>query len=408
MKRLTQHARRFWIGIVAMVLALGLAGTALAQTDDEIYRLEAGEVLEDDLYIAAGEIYIDGTIRGDLIAAAGIIEINGTIEGDAMLAGADVTIDGTVTDDVRVGAAGFTLNGTVGDDLIAAAGGGPGQTSFQMDGRTVDQGIRLNRESVVGGDARIGGGDVQMNGSIEGNLLSGAYSINLDGSVGGDAEIGGESIRIGNDAQIGGDLNYTAPERLAGLDGVGGEVTYNEPVRAEAEPVPQRAVGVVTRTVVLLLGFALLGFLLLRFRPQTLEQPATALAAQPVQALLFGLVTALLLIFLPLGSALLVALMWAFWGWTVGIVVLGFLFTGLTLFWLLSPLVSGLWLGRLIAQQLNRDLGSLGTLMAGVALIMVAAAVPFLGWLVYLFSFVLALGALIVAARGGYDTPATA
>jgi cytoskeletal protein CcmA (bactofilin family) len=407
MKRLTQHARRFWIGIVAVVLALGLASTALAQTNDEIYRLEAGEVLDDDLYVAAGEIYIDGTIRGDLIAAGGVIEINGTVEGDVMLAGADVSISGVVEDDARVGAAGFELSGTVGDDLIAAAGGGPGQSSFQMDGRTVDQGLRLTRESAVGGDVYIGGGTVEIDGSIERNLNAGAYSLNLDGSVGGDAEIGAETLRFGNDARIGGDLSYSTPERQDPSE-VGGSVTYNEPVTVEAEPAPQRAVGLVTRTVVLLIGFALLSLLVLRFRPQAIERPAAALAAQPVQALLFGFVAALLLIFLPLASALLVALLWSFWGWTSGILMLGFLFTGLSLFWLLSPLVSGMWLGRLIARQLDRDFGTLGTLMAGVALIMIAAAVPLLGWLIYFVSFIMVLGAIIVAIREGYDTPAAA
>ena len=41
-----------------------------------------GEVIEDDLYVGADTITIEGTIRGDLIAGGSEIIINGTVEGD--------------------------------------------------------------------------------------------------------------------------------------------------------------------------------------------------------------------------------------------------------------------------------------------------------------------------------------
>lgn|GEM_PF-4371680 len=50
---------RFWV--TQKGWAAVFAGT-------DIYRLPAGEVITDDLYIAASEIYIDGTVEGDLIA----------------------------------------------------------------------------------------------------------------------------------------------------------------------------------------------------------------------------------------------------------------------------------------------------------------------------------------------------
>ena len=55
---------RRWLAVAFMaILALAVSGAALSAefSDDQIYRLAAGEVVDDDLYIGATEIYIDGT-----------------------------------------------------------------------------------------------------------------------------------------------------------------------------------------------------------------------------------------------------------------------------------------------------------------------------------------------------------
>ena len=118
-----------WLVMALMaVLAVALSGAALAAelSDDEIYRLAEGEVVDDDLYIGATEIYIDGTVKGDLIAGAQYIEIGptGTIEGDLWAAGTSIVVKGTVLDDMRAAAAGVELSGLVGDDAFLSGAGG--------------------------------------------------------------------------------------------------------------------------------------------------------------------------------------------------------------------------------------------------------------------------------------------
>lgn len=49
-----------------MVLIVGGATATLAS--DDTYRLPAGQVIEDNLYVTGGEIIIDGKIDGDLVA----------------------------------------------------------------------------------------------------------------------------------------------------------------------------------------------------------------------------------------------------------------------------------------------------------------------------------------------------
>lgn len=121
--------RQSWIAVLLIgLLAVISTGPATAAeiAGGETYRLPAGEVVEDDLYVGASEIYIDGTIEGDLIAAGGYIEINGTVTSDALVAGAGIKLNGEVQDDVRAAGAGVNISGTIGDDLVAAAGGGSG------------------------------------------------------------------------------------------------------------------------------------------------------------------------------------------------------------------------------------------------------------------------------------------
>jgi cytoskeletal protein CcmA (bactofilin family) len=398
------------LGGIAALAALLLVGTALAQTSTDVYRLPAGEVIADDLYINASEVIIDGTIKGDLITTAGRIEINGTVEDDLMAAGGEIVIRGAVLDDVRVAGARVEISGQIGDDLYAAAGGGPGgQFPITVNGRTIQQGLFVQPTAAIGGNAGLFGGTIVAAGAIDGDLTVGAAELQLSGTVAGNAELDANALTIADTARVAGTLTYTAPAELSVPANVAGNVVFS-PTPPPAE-TPDRGMNPVLanilRAVLTLAGFALLGWLLLRLVPTRIDAPATALAARPGQAIMYGFLAAVVMIFIPIASALLVFAMVLFWGWWPGLALLAFLFAALTLVWVLSPIITGLWLGRVFAQLIGREFPTLALLMIGVALIVLLSFVPVVGWLVYLTSFILALGAIIVAWRGGYETPAT-
>jgi cytoskeletal protein CcmA (bactofilin family) len=406
-----------WRGALALLaglLGLLVASTALAAEfiDEEIYRLEAGEVIEDDLYVAAEQVYIDGTVQGDLVAAGSLVEINGTVTGDAIVAGAGIRINGEVQDDVRAAGAGIEISGTVGDDVIAAGGGESPMPIPGVD-QTVAQGIRLTNESSVGGDAVMVGGLGIIEGVVNGDLNAFTERLSIGAQVSGDAELGAGTIAFSSGAAIGGDLLYRTEERVDVPQGVvDGEVTFRESEEDEAtQPDPvARTIGIIISTVLTLLGFALLGWLLLRFAPQSLIRPANTIRERPGAVVLTGLLATLLLMFIPLASALLVFIVILFWGWLPGIAMGGFLFGLLTLIWSLSPLVTGLWLGRWLGSLAGRDMGPLAALMAGAVLIVLLQLIPIVGWIVGLVSFVLALGGLLLLAsrRRESETPSAA
>lgn len=401
MQRMMRNRWRL-TGVLVALLALTLSGAVLAAEMDseEIYRLEAGEVLEDDLYVTGSEIYIDGTVQGDLIAAGEYIEVNGTVTEDAMLAGAGIVINGTVQDDARLAGSGIEVNGSIGDDLFAAGGGGNTFPMFGTD-QPVPPGVSLDSESQVGGDAVIAGGEGSLAGTVSGNLYAFMGTLDIAAQVGGNAEIGGDTIRIDDSTQIAGELRYSSDERIDVPAGAASSVSFEEMTEEEERTGRVSGfVGWLWRTVLLLVGFALLGWLVLRFVPGVIKQPAAALASRPGMAALAGFVVTILFIFIPLASILLVFLMVLFWGWFPGIMMGLFLFGTLALFWFLSPLITGLWVGRWFNSMMGRELDNLPVLLVGILALVLLGRIPFVGWLVYLLSFIFAIGALVLARRG--------
>lgn len=404
--------KHYWIWL--MVLLAGLvtlipAGTSKAAevTGGEVYRLDAGETVNDDLYVSAGEIYIDGTVQGDLIAFGGYIEINGTVTGDLIAAGGGIVLTGQVEDDARLAGGGVDVTGQINDDLFAAAGGGPGFFPTGFGGQNIEPGLRLANSVQVGGDTYVAGGAGTLAGSLAGDLWAGMSELSLAAQVAGDAHLESNNIQLDRGAAVAGTLTYTAQEPLAGADQVANNVEYNAPEpEAAANPIWD-VLGWLARTAGILLGFALLAWLLLRFVPRLLTRPVYAIADRPARAGLYGLLAAVGFIFIPLISVLLIFLMVLLWGWFPGLVLALFLFGALALLWFLSPLVTGLWLGRRLNLALGREVDYLPLLIAGVLLLALLGRIPILGWLVYLVSFIFALGGLIAARWPGGGTTST-
>jgi len=402
------HIQRKWaVVLLTGLLLLVVTGGALAAEfggDEDVYRLAADEVVGDDLYVASGEIYIDGVVQGDLFAFGGYIEINGTVEGDLVAAGGSIVINGQVLDDVRVAGAGIELTGAVGDDLFVAGGGGQGMDFPMAFGtRSIPQGIRIGNGATVGGDGVIAGGGGRMGGSIVGDLMAAVGTLELAGRVGGNAELQVGSLRVDEGSSVAGVLRYTSPDELSIPAGVSGNVQYEAPqaeTKQETSVVAQ-IVGWIVRTALILVGFALLGWLLLRYAPDLLRTPVAAIEAKPLDAGLYGLLAGALFLFVPILSGLLVVLLWIIWGTFPALVMAFFLLGALALIWLFSPLITGLWLGQRVVAQTGRETTAIITLLVGVLLIVVIGRIPIVGGLVYLVSFALALGGVLRSRWAG-------
>jgi hypothetical protein len=387
------------------VLVLLVTGAAFAAefARAEYYRLASNEIVDDDLYVFGSEIYIDGVVNGDLYAFGGRIEVNGEVTGDVVAAGGAIVIRGLVGDDVRVAGAGIDILGTVRDDLLIAGGGaGPGGFTipFQIGGRSVEQGVRIGSAAEIGGDVYIAAGSGEIAGVVGGDFAANMGSLLFGAQVAGDANLRAEEVRLQESALIRGALVYSTPARLARADRVASEAVYQEPPREDAaRNLFAEILGWIWRTLLILVGFGLLSWLIMRFAPNLVIEPANTIDGAPVETALYGLAAALLLIFFPLLSALLVMLVWIFWGIFPALVTFTFLFGTLALLWFFSPLVTGFWLGRRIVQRARRSTELLIMLLVGLLVIVILGRIPFIGWLVYLISFVFALGGLLRSSR---------
>lgn len=398
------------IALALLAVVLGTAGATAAEfAGGDQYVLPRGQVISDDLYVAGGEVIIDGTVEGDLVAAGGYIEINGVVMGDVIAAGGAIVIAGVVQDDVRAAGGAVIVTGAVGDDLVASAGGGWPGLVVSTGTRTIPQGLQIASSATIGGDAYVAGGQGQISGAVGRNLGAAMRTITFSGRTGGNATLMGESVVVDERARVQGELRYRTSTETTVPDGVALRV-IREPIPESAAPVQGRNpiwafFGWVARTIAILVGLALLGWLAWSFFRGCVTDTVATMQARPVEAALYGLLVAVAV--LPVSMAL-VFLAVLFWGWFPGgIAMLSFLFGLGALAWLTSPVVTGLWVGRRLAAATGLVKGDLPALFLGIAAIVLVGRllifVPFLGELafraVYLLSFALAVGAWIVTLR---------
>jgi cytoskeletal protein CcmA (bactofilin family) len=409
---LKHTGKRRWLEtILAVVAAMLLVGNAVAAQleDGKTYRLEEGDVVEDDLYVAAEEIFIYGTVHGDLVAAGGTVHVNGTVDEDAILAGADVQVNGQVKDDARIAGASVQVHGTINDDLFVAGGGGEFAFPINLNGRSISPGVTVGEGSEIGGDVFIGAGEGVFEGTVAGDLNASGQIVTLAGTVNQNANLAGQQVHVRHNAQVDGTLAYQSPQEAEIPEDVAANVEYTQTTpQAEGDEQAEEGLasivlGWLIRTAFVLAGFALLGWLVWKFAPGAVTRPTGALEAQPGKAALYGLVVTLLFTLIPLASIVLVLLLGIFWGWFPGMAMAIFLFSLIALFWVLSPVFTGMWVGRKVMTALGKDVGTLSALLAGMLLLGLVGRIPVLGWIIYLVSFVLALGGLVLLARQRQD-----
>lgn len=407
-------AQRYRLALLlAGFVTLLFTGTALAAetAGGDTYILPRGQVISDDLYVGAGEVLIQGTVEGDLVATGGYIEVSGVIMGDVIATGGGIVISGAVQDDARLAGGGIVVSGSIGDDLFAAGGGGwPGASymPIRIGDRQIAQGVQLPAGATVGGDAYLVGGAGAIAGSVGGNLFAGMNQLVFAGQVAGDADLNAATLTIGEASQVQGTLRYSTS----------GESSVSEEVAANVERQPWESQNQVrerkpvrgflwwvVRSAVMVVGLSVIGWLSLTFFPNTIRTPVAAMTREPAESGILGMVAAV--VFLPLAFAL-VFLSILIWGWFPGGLVMAAMLFGLVgVIWLISPALTGLWLGRKLGEMTGTVQGDLPAMLLGIALIVLVgrllALVPCVGELayrvIYLLSFVLAVGSWLLVQR---------
>ena len=419
--------------IFALVAILALTMVAPAQAFDgrtgENVVIEAGEVIEDDVYVTANEFTLEGTVKGDLVVFGTTIIINGTVEGDLIAAGQSVTINGTVKDDARIAGAALTISKTaiiVGDVVAGSAS------------------LETEKGSTVQGDIVVGAGQALLDGKVGDDVLAGTGSLELNGEFGGDvkAEVGDPEeggppmtmffpqsgisfpsvkpgFNVGKDAKIAGSLEYTQSKDVKIPEGVvNGKVTRKEPV-VEPENVvvpPTPAEKALTWTLDLLrtiVTWIIFGLLLGWLAPLFMKSLMDKVQSQPAASFGWGLLAyaafffaiLVILIVMIVGSILTGVL--TLGGMTGTIIVVGILaiFALIVGFVLVTAFLTKIlvaWLGgKLILARIKPELAEhkFWPLVLGVVIFALLMALPFVGWVFKMLVMFLGLGAIWIWGR---------
>lgn len=206
------------VGILAVLSLPFVLGSV--RTSGRII-ITADEVVSEDLYAFGDLVVVEGRIEGDLFAVASEVRISGTIEGDLNgLVGGPVSVSGAVEGAVRVAAIDVEITGTVGDDVAALT-------------------AEASLGGAISGDVIYIGGEARLAGSVGRDVRLQALRLIIDGDVGRDVLARVDTLTLGADAQVDGDLLYTAATgtSIADSASVGGQFikrTVISPVWARA------------------------------------------------------------------------------------------------------------------------------------------------------------------------------
>ena len=80
------------IMLVVCLIALLPAGAVHAADFSHDGIVEAGDVIEDDVFLSSEQCEMNGTINGNLVATCQHITMNGTVTGDAFLFAETITV----------------------------------------------------------------------------------------------------------------------------------------------------------------------------------------------------------------------------------------------------------------------------------------------------------------------------
>lgn len=380
-----------WTVAMAVGVALAMPVSAMAMTvrQGESVGVAKGETLADDLYAFGNTVTIDGTVDGDVVAFAQVVVVNGHVSGSVISAAQTVRIDGTVGGSVRAGGSTVDVGGTVDGDVLAGAN-------------------QVTVSGEVKRDVAAGAQTVSITDMVGRNLMAGSESLTIAGKVGGNVSAQSNTVTVAKDGSVAGDLEYWSDEDASVQGSVAGKTSRHEPQKKAQGPtgaagMASTVLDAVVGWVKSLLGFLLLGLLMVYALRRPTERGSLVVLERAWPS--FG-VGALVFFSAPMAFIFVFVVGLFFGAWWLAFVLMA-------AYWLLllaGVIVGGLAVGRAILRRFvaGGEPSLTISLLAGLTLVWLVGAIPFLGAVVGWVVMVLGTGALVLLWMGKGDAPAAA
>jgi len=311
-----------------------------------------------DLTIIGGETFISSRVTGDVFVAGGAVEFSGQVEGDLRIIGGDVRITGDV----------------IGDILIIGGN------------------VFVDKQATLLNDVMLIGGDINFQSDSNKRLKVVAGKVFVDGMISGNSEITTQSLLVGSNSDISGNLSYYSPKKFNQQEGsiVTAEINYNKINTI-------RDTGIIKNTIVNFLNFWLLlkfittlivAFILVHIFKIFSVRVNNILSSSFFKSILIGFLSIFLL------PVVILIFFISLVGLPIGL-LLGLIFTILML---IAPAVSGVFIGswiRKVFNKTNEYVVDFHSAALGVVLYTILQFIPYVGGLVRLIVLIAAFGAMV-------------
>ncbi|MEW5869963.1 MAG: hypothetical protein AB1894_11850 [Chloroflexota bacterium] len=436
--------------VILLTLALASPARAVEFTNDGI--IEAGEIIDDDLFISAETVVVDGTVNGDLFINSSTATVNGVVNGNLIVNSAILTLNGSVNNSLVFAGQTAEINGLVsgttygvGSVIKIAEGGRVGRTLFFA-------GFSL--EIAPGGqalrDIMFTGYQLLMHGSAARDVHASVSALEITGSVGRDviAEVDAPDedaraffslpffdapgrppalspgLHIPEGAQIGGRLSYKSTlnqdnaVQSQPLSGVAFELVEEEVLLTKEDSLSTQIGQWFLKRFQDLVTLFILGGLALWLTPKPLRITIDQARSAPLASIGWGLVATIsgflgtfLSAIVILIAGILVAVV-SLGGLSRAVFGIGFSGLGLAMAVFLLILTYGsklviaclggkLILGKLFPSSPEQRIHSL---LLGVPLYVILSGIPLIGWLVSLLISLFGTGAIWLALRNWWQS----
>lgn len=391
--------------MVTALVALPHIARASIFKHDSTVQVSKIEAIDDDYYVYANRLLMDGVINGDLSAFCFRMEIRGEVGQSANLFAQGVKMEGKVNGSMRAFAQQVALDGYVARSALL-----------------LGQDIEVGKNSVVERDLAAYGGQVIIDGTVKGNVTVKCETVDLTGVIVGNADIEADHITITAPAVITGNLVYTSKNKAhIDLDKgvtITGTTTWNLPSQKPEETSGKNAglANLVVRISSLLAAF-IFGLVVARvFRPYA-EESFNQLHSRFSTTIAAGLMGILILVLCIIVLAVSLAAMLA--GYLIiktGLAPLGsivmifsILMVPVTSFAAVSgaiilysgKILCGFALGHVIMSRARP--GSLlltgSGLFVGLVILTLLFAIPYVGWIFYVAACVVGAGAILLGIK---------
>ncbi|MBI5156728.1 MAG: hypothetical protein HZA58_01800, partial [Acidimicrobiia bacterium] len=178
--------------LIAALAALPLFLSSLRISSRVIVLVD--DIVTEDLYAFGDHVIVEGVIEGDLFVITGSLTVTGRVEGDILgMVGGPARISGEVGGSVRLAAVDLQISGGVGDDVATVAAEG-----------TID--------GSVGRDVLAIAGALGVDAAVGRDVRAQVFRMSIDGPIGRDVHARTGTLRLEDEAVIGGDVLYKASD----------------------------------------------------------------------------------------------------------------------------------------------------------------------------------------------------